>query len=57
MARGQLADGDPRIWSVVDGKLYLNRSEEVRSKWLAAISGYIDTADLNWEKLSETLSD
>lgn len=56
VSRGQLADSDPTVWSVVDGKLYLNHSEEVRDKWLAAIWSYIETANLNWKKLrsSET---
>jgi hypothetical protein len=50
MSRGELKAGDPQVWSIVDGKLYLNRNEQAREKWLAALASYIDTADLNWQK-------
>jgi len=51
MSRGKIAPGDPKVWSVLDGKLYLNASEAAREKWLAAISDYIESGNINWPKL------
>ncbi|MEM6451806.1 MAG: YHS domain-containing (seleno)protein [Cyanobacteria bacterium P01_D01_bin.105] len=43
--KGSLVSVDPEAWSIVDNKLYLNFSNDVRSRWLADTSGYITTAD------------
>jgi YHS domain-containing protein len=51
VAENAPAAADPRIWTVLDGKLYLNTSEAVRKLWLAEIEGYIETADANWTKI------
>lgn len=39
---------DPMAFTVVDGKLFLNYNDTVRSRWLSDISGYIRKADSNW---------
>ncbi|MFZ0693583.1 MAG: YHS domain-containing (seleno)protein [Alphaproteobacteria bacterium] len=51
VAEGAPAVADPTIWTILDGKLYLNTSEAVRKQWLAEIEGFIETADANWAKI------
>lgn len=48
VAQGHLADIDPKAWSIVNGKLYLNYDLDVQTKWKADIPGYITKADKNW---------
>jgi len=45
MARGATASGDPKLWKIVDGKLYLNYSEDVLADWEKDIPGFIMKAD------------
>jgi hypothetical protein len=48
MASGYKAPIEPDAWTVVDGKLYLNYSQSVRSRWASDISGFVRKADTNW---------
>ena len=48
MAEGNIASVDPRVWEIVDGKLYLNFSPEVQQEWAQDIPGNIVKADANW---------
>ena len=48
IAEGYTAKGDPEIWSLVDGKLYLNFNQEVQDRWEADIPGFIAAADANY---------
>ena len=48
---GATADIDPAAWSVVDGKLYLNKSKSIQATWSQDIPGYIKSADENWPKI------
>ncbi|MGQ0484804.1 MAG: YHS domain-containing (seleno)protein [Hyphomicrobiales bacterium] len=48
VSRGYTAKGDPIAWTVVDGKLYLNYSLDVRKTWAEDIPGNIAKADGNW---------
>ena len=41
-------DGDPYIWHIVDGKLYLNITRSVDRVWQRDIPGYISDANKNW---------
>jgi YHS domain-containing protein len=52
-AKGAKAPTDPDAWSVVDGKLYLNYSLDVRSRWLTGAGGYIAAADAAWPSLRD----
>jgi YHS domain-containing protein len=38
----------PEAWSIVDGKLYLNKNLGVRETWRKDIPGNIRKADMNW---------
>lgn len=48
MARNKLAKGDPAVWLVRDGKLYLNVSARIKRQWLKNIERDIARADANW---------
>ena len=50
-AKGALAPTDPQAFTVKDGKLYLNYSQDVRKRWLAGAGEYIKAADGNWPRL------
>ena len=43
--------GDPQVWKIVDGRLYLNVSKSIQVEWAKDIPGYIHKADENWTKL------
>lgn len=48
VAQGYTAAGDPTVWQIVDGRLYLNYDEDIGRKWRADIPGHIRQADANW---------
>ena len=48
VSKGATAKGEPLAWTIADGKLYLNYSEDVRSLWRQDIPGNIAKADGNW---------
>jgi YHS domain-containing protein len=54
VARGYTANGDPLAWRIVNGKLYLNYSLEVRELWEKDVSGYVQKADQNWPQFFKT---
>ena len=43
--------GDPEVWKVVDGRLYLNLDENVQKEWEKDIPGRIAMADKEWPKI------
>jgi YHS domain-containing protein len=47
-SNGRKATIDPNIWTIVDGKLYLNHSAEVKEKWMKEQKQRIEQADKNW---------
>jgi YHS domain-containing protein len=51
VSQGATAKGDPKVWTVVDSKLYLNLSASVRETWEKDIPGYIKSADKNWPEV------
>lgn len=48
MARNKLAKGDPTVWHIRDGKLYLNVSLRIKRQWLKNIERDIARANANW---------
>ena len=42
---------EPELWTIVDGKLYLNYNDDFNDKWKKDMPGYIETADAKFEKL------
>jgi YHS domain-containing protein len=53
MSRGSLAPGDPTIYKIVDGKLYLNFNKQVQNMWLKDIAGFITKAHLAWTDIPD----
>jgi hypothetical protein len=51
--QGYKAPASPDVWSIVNGKLYLNYSREVRRRWERGTSGHIATAEANWIRLGQ----
>lgn len=52
-AQGYTAKGNPKYWTIVDGKLYLNYSAKVQKDWEQDIPGFIAKADENWPDILE----
>ena len=52
VAVGGKFDGDPTLWKIVDGKLYLNLNPKIQNTWLKDIPGYIRRADRNWTRIA-----
>ncbi len=49
--QGYKAPASPDVWTIVDGKLYLNYSNDVRRRWEKGMSSQITAANTNWVKL------
>jgi len=45
--------GDPEVWRVVDGKLYLNLDTGIQAEWLKDVPGRIETANAEWKKIKD----
>lgn len=52
-AKGYKVDGDPAVWKIVEGKLYLNYAPEVNAMWSKAPAQFIGEADANWTKIKD----
>lgn len=50
-AKGHLAPTEPDAWAVIDGKLYLNYNERVRTTWKKDVVGYNAAADSQFTEL------
>ncbi len=46
-------DGDPQVWKIVDGKLYLNVNKDVSVAWNRDIPGNLVKADENWPAIKD----
>ncbi len=57
LATGEFADTDPEAWTIVDGKLYLNKNKELRVVWRKAPEAYMVYADYNWDSNRDKLRD
>ena len=53
VASNYTAKGDPRAWTIRDGKLYLNYDKSVHRTWEKDIPGNVTKADANWPKVLE----
>lgn len=51
VALGRKLDGDPTVWRVVDGKLYLNVTKDVQVKWLSDVPSHLKAARQEWPAL------
>jgi len=48
VSQGYTADGDPTVWRVVDGHLYLNYSTDAQKLWEKDVPGNITKGHQNW---------
>jgi YHS domain-containing protein len=51
VAHGSTADIDPQMWTIHEGKLYLNYDREIQAKWLLDKVGLIERADAEWPQI------
>ena len=51
VAKDSLVKIEPDLWTIVDGKLYLNYDDGVQEKWERDIEGFIASADEKFEGL------
>lgn len=51
VAKDHVAEGDPRVWAVVDGRLYLNVASGVQKMWEAERPAMIAAARNNWPEV------
>ncbi len=58
LAAGEIADVDPKAFTIVEGKLYFNLNIQYRDEvWRKAPKAYFATADYNWSTNRENLRD
>ncbi len=50
-AHGRRAGGDPEVWAIHNGKLYLTLNRGIKRKWDKDREGLIARADANWPGL------
>ena len=48
ISKGHAVEARPKVWSIVDGKLYLNLGPGAQQKWRADVPGNIARAVNNW---------
>jgi YHS domain-containing protein len=51
VTKGGKVPGNPNLWRIVDGKLYLNITETVVGFWEEDIPGNLATSETNWRDL------
>lgn len=51
VSQGYTASGDPTVWKIVGGKLYLNYNQEIGQKWSKNIAGFIKAGNANWPRI------
>ncbi|MGF1462397.1 MAG: YHS domain-containing (seleno)protein [Maricaulaceae bacterium] len=47
-AGGRKFSGDPEVWTIEDGVLYVNVNQSIGERFLKDTAGYIETADQKW---------
>lgn len=52
-AMGKKFDGDPNVWAIDGGKLYLNLAPKIAELWNADRPGKIKTADAQWSAIKD----
>jgi len=45
--------GDPEVWKIVDGTLYLNLDRNIQKMWFEDIPGNIVKANQNWPNIKD----
>jgi YHS domain-containing protein len=50
-------EGDPKVWHIVDKKLYLNVNPDVDKKWRQDVPGNLSKANENWPQIKDKAPD
>ncbi len=45
--------GDPDVWRVVDGRLYLNLDTKIQEEWVKDVPGNIRKANVRWTEIRD----
>lgn len=53
MSNGDTASAEPDLWTIHEGKLYLNYSRRVNERWLGNKEEFIQKADVEWPKFEK----
>ena len=53
VANGDTASAEPDLWTIHDGKLYLNYSRRINQRWNENMLEYIEQADANWPQIEK----
>ena len=48
---GKFFNGDPEIWTIKEGKLYVYLNQDLATIWGLDVPAYIKKADIEWPKL------
>lgn len=51
VSQNYTAKADPRVWTLADGKLYLNFDQDTQKQWLAQRDPLIRRGDANWPEV------
>jgi YHS domain-containing protein len=51
VSQNHIVQIDPEAWTVLDGKLYLNYSQDVKRTWSKDTAKYLEQADAKWPRL------
>ena len=46
--------GDPDVWEIVDGQLYVNLDNKIKGLWIEDVAGNIKKANNNWPRIQGT---
>jgi YHS domain-containing protein len=57
LAVGEYADGDPKLFTIVDGKLYFIKNEHFLERWREAPEAHVEFAEYNWTNFRDELRD
>lgn len=53
VSQGTTASGDPLVWTIHEGRLYLNLDEKTQNIWLGNRDEFIEQAERNWPAVLE----
>jgi hypothetical protein len=53
VVKGAKTEVDPQAWTIVNGKLYLNYSRDIRTDWAKDQAENIKRADANWPSVNK----
>lgn len=55
VALGKKFVGDPDVWAVINGRLYLNLDNKIQGLWNKDVPGFIKEADTKWPRIEDKM--